>query len=122
MNDPRVDQFWMEKGSLEQHQQFIEKNTRDPHVIPVIGSYVELREENGQVRQQPEEQAVYAEIYWVKVRCVRSILPVALGLLADTDGLAAIRRTVSLRSCPPELSRTTTEVRFFAAGRFSQPR
>ncbi|KAJ8291455.1 putative lysine N-acyltransferase C17G9.06c [Rhodotorula toruloides] len=83
MNDPRVDQFWMEKGSMEQHQQFIEKNTRDPHVIPVIGSYVELREENGQVRQQPEEQAVYAEVYWVKEDRLAPLMPA--GTVQDYD-------------------------------------
>lgn len=64
LNDPRVDQFWQEKGTLEQHRQFIEERTADPHVLPVIGSYVNLRDQG----ETPEEQAVYAEIYWVKVR------------------------------------------------------
>lgn len=63
LNDPRVDQFWQEKGTLEQHRQFIEERTADPHVLPVIGSYVNLQEQG----ETPEEQAVYAEIYWVKV-------------------------------------------------------
>lgn len=63
LNDPRVDQFWQEKGTLEQHRQFIEERTADPHVLPVIGSYVNLRDQG----ETPEEQAVYAEIYWVKV-------------------------------------------------------
>ncbi|BGO95898.1 hypothetical protein JCM10020v2_007625 [Rhodotorula toruloides] len=73
MNDPRVDQFWMEKGSMEQHQQFIEKNTRDPHVIPC----------HRIVRQQPEEQAVYAEIYWVKEDRLAPIMPA--GTVQDYD-------------------------------------
>lgn len=64
LNDERVDQFWMEKGSLEQHRQFIEERTNDAHVLPVIGSYTSLVGD----REAPEEPAVYAEIYWVKVR------------------------------------------------------
>ncbi|GAA5877046.1 hypothetical protein JCM8547_007292 [Rhodosporidiobolus lusitaniae] len=78
LNDPRVDQFWMEKGSLEQHQKFIEERTVDPHVIPVIGSYVELGEGGAEATAEveaKEEKAVYAEIYWVKEDRLAPLMP-----------------------------------------------
>ncbi|BGP58390.1 hypothetical protein JCM8202v2_006059 [Rhodotorula sphaerocarpa] len=71
MNDPRVDKFWMEKGTLEQHQQFIEGRTKDEHVLPVIGSYSNLTEEG----ETPDEPAVYAEIYWVKEDRLGALMP-----------------------------------------------
>lgn len=64
LNDPRVDEFWEEKGSVEQHQKFIDERTADAHTIPVIGSYIGANtdgEMNG-----PRAPATYSEIYWVK--------------------------------------------------------
>jgi acetyl CoA:N6-hydroxylysine acetyl transferase len=92
LNDPRVDQFWMEKGSLEQHQKFIEERSVDAHVIPIIGSYVELKgAEEAAVKK--EEPAVYAEIYWVKVPpSFPSLLPLLLHFLTYTPHC---RRTAS---------------------------
>ncbi|GJN94085.1 hypothetical protein Rhopal_007149-T1 [Rhodotorula paludigena] len=83
LNDPRVDQFWQEKGTLEQHQQFIEKNVRDPHVLPVIGSYVSLRGEGRNVQEGEAEQAVYAEVYWVKEDRLGPLMPE--GTVRDYD-------------------------------------
>ncbi|GAA5982542.1 hypothetical protein JCM10908_006692 [Rhodotorula pacifica] len=79
LNDPRVDQFWMEKGTLEQHRAFIEERTADPHVLPVIGSYVNLPAQG----ETPEEQAVYAEIYWVKEDRLGPLMPA--GTVQDYD-------------------------------------
>ncbi|GAA5988494.1 hypothetical protein JCM11641_007170 [Rhodosporidiobolus odoratus] len=84
LNNPRVDQFWMEKGSLEQHQQFIEKNTADPHVLPVVGSYVQLGDDSrGDEAVEKEEPAVYAEIYWVKEDRLAPLMPE--GTVQDYD-------------------------------------
>jgi hypothetical protein len=63
LNDERVDEFWQEKGSMEQHEKFLAERTADPHVMPVIGSYVETSSEGAVLR---EAQATYSEIYWVK--------------------------------------------------------
>ncbi|BGP20475.1 hypothetical protein JCM10213v2_008636 [Rhodosporidiobolus nylandii] len=104
LNDPRVDQFWMEKGSMEQHQRFIEKNTEDPHVVPVIGSYVEL--EGEEVKK--EEQAVYAEVYWVKEDRLAPLMPE--GTVQDYDrglhmlvGSSAHRGPHRIRAWMPSL-------------------
>ena len=64
LNDDRVDEFWQEKGSLEQHEKFVAERTADAHVIPVIGSYVQTTPE-GEMAREPEP-ATYSEIYWVK--------------------------------------------------------
>lgn len=109
LNDPRVDQFWQEKGTLEQHQQFIEKNVRDPHVLPVIGSYVSLQGEGRNVQEGEAEQAVYAEVYWVKVR-LRRLSAVGTCVLL-TEVLVVYRRTALDRSCRKALCETMTGVR-----------
>ncbi|GAA5919416.1 hypothetical protein JCM6882_006014 [Rhodosporidiobolus microsporus] len=84
LNDPRVDQFWMEKGSLEQHEKFIDERTADPHVVPVIGSYVELGDAGkGEDATAKEEQAVYAEVYWGKEDRLGPLMPA--GTVQDYD-------------------------------------
>lgn len=62
LNDDRVDQFWMEKGAWEAHEKFLEDKKQDPHVLPVIGSYVVAK--GGVVENSAP--ATYSEIYWVK--------------------------------------------------------
>ncbi|GAA6052849.1 hypothetical protein JCM3770_006280 [Rhodotorula araucariae] len=79
MNDPRVDQFWMEKGDMDQHRKFIEEHTADPHNLSVIGSYVQL---DGAKEKDPEP-AVYAEIYWVKEDRLAPLMPE--GTVQDYD-------------------------------------
>ncbi|GAA6042400.1 hypothetical protein JCM8097_004498 [Rhodosporidiobolus ruineniae] len=84
MNDPRVDQFWMEKGSLEDHQKFIEGRTADPHTLAVIGSYVELGDAGkGDEAIEKEEPAVYAEVYWGKEDRLGPLMPE--GMVQDYD-------------------------------------
>ncbi|GAA6025316.1 hypothetical protein JCM10207_006242 [Rhodosporidiobolus poonsookiae] len=84
LNDERVDVFWQEKGSLDAHKKFIEDRTNDPHVIPVIGSYVELADAGkGAEAMKEEEQAVYAEVYWVKEDRLGPLLP--KGTVQDYD-------------------------------------
>ncbi|SCV74576.1 BQ2448_7605 [Microbotryum intermedium] len=65
LNDERVDVFWQEKGTLEQHHKFLADRTVDAHVLPVIGSYLS---ETTPVEQAhvSNEPATYSEIYWVK--------------------------------------------------------
>lgn len=74
MNDPRVDEFWMEKGDLEKHQKFIEANLNDRHTLGVIGSYTTFEDgfEGGAPRV---EDAVYAEIYWGKEDRLGPLIP-----------------------------------------------
>ncbi|KAJ2991154.1 hypothetical protein HDV02_003936 [Globomyces sp. JEL0801] len=52
MNNPRVDEFWKEAGSLEKHIDYINKINNSAAVMPVIGSF------NG-------VPFGYFEIYWV---------------------------------------------------------
>lgn len=69
LNDDRVDRFWQEKGTWEAHESFLLERTADPHVIPVIGSYVTEGDKAGDRMEEcesKEERAIYAEIYWVK--------------------------------------------------------
>ncbi|GAA5833640.1 hypothetical protein JCM11251_003191 [Rhodosporidiobolus azoricus] len=110
LNDPRVDEFWQEKGSIEQHQKFIEKNTEDKHVIPVIGSYVELGDAGkGEEAVKKEEKAVYAEVYWVKEDRLGPLLPG--GTVQDYDrgihmlvGSSAHRGPHRIRAWMPSLA------------------
>lgn len=37
LNDPLVDRFWRETGSLEQHRAYLQRQLDDPHTIPIIG-------------------------------------------------------------------------------------
>jgi acetyl CoA:N6-hydroxylysine acetyl transferase len=64
LNDDRVDEFWEERGTLEQHEKFVAERTADAHVVPVIGSCVDTTAE-GEMAREPEP-ATYSEIYWVK--------------------------------------------------------
>ncbi|MDK1494308.1 GNAT family N-acetyltransferase [Sinorhizobium sp. 7-81] len=53
MNDPRVDEFWNEAGSVAAHRRYLEHMLEDPHVIPLIGRF-------------NERAFSYFEIYWAK--------------------------------------------------------
>ncbi|GAA5865966.1 hypothetical protein JCM1840_003360 [Sporobolomyces johnsonii] len=108
LNDERVDQFWMEKGTMEQHQRFIEERTEDPHVIPVIGSYVDLLEGVEAHDAEREQPAVYAEIYWVKEDRLGPLMPE--GTVQDYDrglhmlvGSSAHRGPHRIRAWMPSL-------------------
>ncbi|WP_058636506.1 GNAT family N-acetyltransferase [Aureimonas ureilytica] len=37
LNDPWVDRFWRDAGSLEQHRAYLQRQLDDPHTIPIIG-------------------------------------------------------------------------------------
>ncbi len=37
LNDPLVDRFWREAGSLEQHRAYLQRQLDDPHTIPIFG-------------------------------------------------------------------------------------
>ncbi|KAK4051524.1 hypothetical protein OIV83_002664 [Microbotryomycetes sp. JL201] len=64
MNDARVDKFWEEKGTIEQHEKFIADRTADPHTLSVIGSYV--TNSGDKISTSEPQLATYSEIYWVK--------------------------------------------------------
>lgn len=53
MNDPRVDAFWNEAGSVEKHREYLSKLETDPHMQCLIGCF-------GGV------PFGYFEIYWAK--------------------------------------------------------
>lgn len=59
LNDERVEVFWQEKGSIEDHAKFIKAREEDEHTLAVIGSYVSIN-----VEGEPLEpvQATYAEV------------------------------------------------------------
>lgn len=40
-NSERVNKFWGERGSIEAHREYIERQLADPHVIPVIAYFNE---------------------------------------------------------------------------------
>ncbi|KAM0789845.1 hypothetical protein ACM66B_006692 [Microbotryomycetes sp. NB124-2] len=64
LNDARVDEFWEEKGTLEQHEKFIADRIADPHTLSVIGSYVP--NSGDKISTSEPQLATYSEIYWVK--------------------------------------------------------
>ena len=64
LNDERVDKFWEEKGTREQHEKFIADRVADPHTLAVIGSYLDNSGDKTPVTQP--QMATYSEIYWVK--------------------------------------------------------
>ncbi|WP_449434144.1 GNAT family N-acetyltransferase [Pseudomonas putida] len=52
-NTPRVNAFWQESGSLEQHREYLTKLQVDPHTVTLIGSF-------------DDEPFAYFEAYWAK--------------------------------------------------------
>ncbi|GAA93980.1 uncharacterized protein L969DRAFT_92920 [Mixia osmundae IAM 14324] len=58
LNDPRVDQYWQDKGTLEDHKKYLGAKIDDLHNVPVIGSY---RSDRSGV-----SPACYFDIYWAK--------------------------------------------------------
>ncbi|KAI5474937.1 siderophore biosynthesis protein [Pseudohyphozyma bogoriensis] len=65
MNEPRVNEFWKEQGTWEAHESFLASRLDAPHVLPLVGSYIDVRSYNN-VAFPPEEEALYAEVYWAK--------------------------------------------------------
>ncbi|UTL92857.1 GNAT family N-acetyltransferase [Pseudomonas fluorescens] len=52
-NNPRVEQFWQEAGSLEQHREYLAKLEADPHTLTLIGCF-------------DDQPFAYFEAYWAK--------------------------------------------------------
>ncbi|BFZ59996.1 hypothetical protein YB2330_001018 [Saitoella coloradoensis] len=65
-NNPRVDYFWGEKGSIEAHKTYLENVTKDPHTLSLIGYF-------------DGEPFAYFETYWVaEDRLAPFVAPAAL--------------------------------------------
>ncbi|WP_060508199.1 GNAT family N-acetyltransferase [Pseudomonas sp. NBRC 111124] len=52
-NNPRVEQFWQEAGSLDQHREYLSKLEADPHALTLIGCF-------------DDQPFAYFEAYWAK--------------------------------------------------------
>nr|WP_314483938.1 GNAT family N-acetyltransferase [uncultured Pseudomonas sp.] len=52
-NDPRVEAFWQEGGSLAQHREYLAKLEADPHTLTLIGCF-------------DDQPFAYFEAYWAK--------------------------------------------------------
>ncbi|MBK4991494.1 GNAT family N-acetyltransferase [Pseudomonas sp. S36] len=52
-NDPRVEAFWQEGGTLAQHREYLGKLDADPHTLTLIGCF-------------DDEPFAYFEAYWAK--------------------------------------------------------
>ncbi|BBH45200.1 GNAT family N-acetyltransferase [Pseudomonas sp. KU43P] len=52
-NNPRVEKFWQEGGSLAQHREYLAKLEADPHALTLIGSF-------------DDQPFAYFEAYWAK--------------------------------------------------------
>jgi hypothetical protein len=48
LNDPRVDAFWQDAGSLEDHERFVKGRVEDRHTLAVVGSYVNAARPQGE--------------------------------------------------------------------------
>ncbi|KAG0145676.1 hypothetical protein CROQUDRAFT_45504 [Cronartium quercuum f. sp. fusiforme G11] len=59
LNEPRVDEFWKDSGTREEHVTWLKNRYDDPHVLPVLGSY---RFTGG--NRSIYEPFAYYEIYW----------------------------------------------------------
>jgi RimJ/RimL family protein N-acetyltransferase len=53
MNDPVVDEFWQEKGTLEQHKAYLENVAKDKHCFALLACF-------------DDQPFGYFEIYWAK--------------------------------------------------------
>lgn len=52
-NNPRVEAFWQEGGTLAQHREYLDKLETDPHTLTLIGCF-------------DDEPFAYFEAYWAK--------------------------------------------------------
>ena len=61
-NNPRVEKFWQEAGSLEQHREYLAKLEADPHALTLIGCF-------------DDQPFAYFEAYWAKEDRIAPLYP-----------------------------------------------
>ncbi|SCZ99549.1 BZ3500_MvSof-1268-A1-R1_Chr3-1g06088 [Microbotryum saponariae] len=103
LNDERVDVFWQEKGSFEQHRKFLADRTSDAHVLPVIGSYLPDTTPEGHVNTS-KEPATYSEIYWVKEDRLGSLMEGVQGYDRGQHAFDLSEHTLHCPDRPPSCS------------------
>lgn len=59
-NDERVHKGWGERGTMEKHRDYIQKQIADPHVLPIMMSW-------------DDELMGYCELVWIRVGFVPSL-------------------------------------------------
>jgi hypothetical protein len=87
LNDPRVDAFWQDAGSLEDHKKFIQGRLEDKHTLAVVGSYVRATPTaaEGETPTSPEPDPATCKS-WKKASFFHAtVLSITIGFPRDSN-------------------------------------